>query len=246
MGLRDRLEDQAVRIGDRARVAASEQLQRAGKSFHGFREMLADEEQEQSVESYLLALVRAVRDDERDEQQTSRDVYVRARKRRRRLGLISFGSGPMVGVASRVADLYCETATVCDVADFHTLDLHHEQIAAHMLVLWSITEDLHRAEEAMRGKPPVVEILGAKFTERAAGYVDLDLEENPTRLSIATTLWKAPRLDAGDVARDAKDAISGQPIRAVAFTGHRTKKVIRRAEAQLGIRREPSGSWPWQ
>jgi hypothetical protein len=242
MGLRDRLEEQAVRVGDRARVAASEQLQRAGESFRGFREILANEEQVQSIEGYLLALVRAVRDDERDEQQTSRDVYVRARKRRRRLGLISFGAGPMVGVASRVADLYCETATVCDVADFHTLDLRDEQIAAHMLMLWSITEDFQRAEEAMQGKPPVAEIVGAKLTERAAGYVALDSEENPTKLSIATTLWKVHSLDAGDVARDAKDAIGGQPIRSVAFTGHRTKKVIRRAEAQLGVRPEPSGS----
>jgi hypothetical protein len=79
----------------------------------------------------------------------------------------------MVGVATRVADLYCETATVCDVADFHTLDLRDEQIAAHILMLWSITEDFQRAEEAMQGKPPVAEILGAKLTERAAGYVAL-------------------------------------------------------------------------
>jgi hypothetical protein len=152
----------------------------------------------------------------------------------------------MVGVASRVTDLYCETATVCDVADFHALDLRDEQIAAHMLVLWSITEDFERAEEAVQGKPPVAEILGSKLTERAAGYVDLDLEENPTKLSIATTLWKVHHLDAGGVARDAKDAVSGQPIRSVTFTGHRTKKVIRRAEVQLGVRPETSGSWPWR
>jgi hypothetical protein len=114
--------------------------------------MLTDNERAQSIEVYLLALVRAVRDDERDEEQSSRDVYVRARKRRRRLGLISFGAGPMVGVAGRVADLYCETATVCDVADLHGLDLN-EQVA-HMLVLWSITEDFVRAEGAMSGDRP--------------------------------------------------------------------------------------------
>jgi hypothetical protein len=174
-----------------------------------------------SVEGYLSALVRAVRDDERDEQQTSRDLYVRARKRRR-LGLISFGADPMVGVASRVADLYCETATVSDVTG------------------------RSRRTSNEQGKPPVAKILGAKLTERAAGYVALAPEENPTKLSIATTLWKVHRLDAGDVARDAKDAIGGQPIRSVAFTGHRTKRVIKRAEAQLRVRPEPSGSWPWR
>jgi hypothetical protein len=30
---------------------------------------------------------------------------------------------------------------------------------------------------------------------------------------------------------------SGQPIRSVAFTGHRVKKVIKRVETQLGVRR---------
>jgi hypothetical protein len=56
MGLRDRLEEQVARVGDQARaVAASERVQRAGKSFRGFRAMLAD--------------------DERDEEESSRDLY---------------------------------------------------------------------------------------------------------------------------------------------------------------------------
>jgi hypothetical protein len=63
------------------------------ESFRGFQAMLVDDEQVLSIEAYLLALVRAVRSDERDEEQSKRDVYVGARKRRRRLGLISFGAG---------------------------------------------------------------------------------------------------------------------------------------------------------
>jgi hypothetical protein len=243
MGLRDRLEEQAARAGDHARaVAASERVRLAGESFRGFRAMLTDNEREPSIEVYLLALVRAVRDDERDEKQASHDVYVRARKRRRRLGLISFGAGPMVGVASRVADLYCETATVCDVADLHGLDLSDEQVAAHMLVLWSITEDFARAEGAMRGEPPVAEILGAKLFE----YLDLELEAQPTKLAIVKAIWEVQRLNPLDVADDAKKAVGGQPIRSVAFTGHRTKKVIKKAEAQLGVSPERSRRLPWR
>jgi hypothetical protein len=243
MGLRDRLEEQASRIGDHARaVAASEQVRRAGESFRGFRAMLTDDEREQSIEVYLLALVQAVRDDERDEEQSSRDVYVTARKRRRRLGLISFGAGPMVGVASRLADLYCETATVCDVADLHGLDLSDEQIAAHMLVLWSIAEDFARADGAMRGEPPVAQILGGKLFE----YLDLELEAQPTRSAIAKAIWQVQRLDPVDAADDAKKMVGGQPLRSVAFTGHRTKKVIKKAEAQLGVIPEQSRRLPWR
>lgn len=147
----------------------------------------------------------------------------------------------MVGAASRVADLYCETATVCDVADLHDLDFSNEEVAAHMLVLWSIAEDFVRAEGAMRGEPPVAEILGAKLLE----HLGLELEAQPTKLAIAKALWEVQRFDSGDVA-DAKKAISGQPIRSVAFTGHRTKKVIKKAEAQLGVSPESSRRLPWR
>ena len=243
MGLRDQLEKQAARVGEQARaVAASELVRSAGESFRGFRAMLSDDERGQSIEAYLRALVRAVRDDERDEEQTSRDVYVRARKRRRRIGLICLGAGPMAGVASRVADLYCETATVCDVADLHGLGLGDEQVAAHMLVLWSIAADLVQAEGAMRGEPPVAEILGGKLFE----YLGLELEAQPTKLGIAKAIWDVQRLDPFDVAGDAKKAVGGQPVRSVAFTGHHTKKVIKKAEAQLGVSPERPGRWPWR
>jgi hypothetical protein len=105
MGLRERLErgleQGVVQVRDQTReIAASETVQNAGESFRGFRGMLADDGGSLKVEAYLVALVRAVRDDEHDEDRSRRDLYVRARKRRRRLGLISLGAGPMMGVAS--------------------------------------------------------------------------------------------------------------------------------------------------
>jgi hypothetical protein len=226
MGLRDRLEQGAAKVGEGARaIADSEHAQRAGESFRGFKSMLGDDEQ-QSAEGYLLALVRAVRDDEEEDERSRRDVYVTARKRRRRLGLLSFGAGPMAGVASRVADLYCEVAVVCDVAELHGLDLGDEEVAAQMLVMWSVIDDLDIARGAMRSEPPLAAILGAQLLEQ------LDIEETPqTKLELAKAIWQIHSVDAGDV----KEAASGQPIRSVAFTGHRTKKLIKRAEAQLGV-----------
>lgn len=193
--------------------------------------MLAEEGGALSVEAYLVALVRAVRDDEVEEGRSRRDVYLTARKRRRRLGLICLGTGPMAGVASQVADLYCETATVSDVADLHGLGLSDPQIAAQMLMLWSLIDDLDRAEAAIRSEPPLASLLA----DGAASRLDGEL----TKLSIAKLLWELRQLDVrGAIA--GKGKASGQPVRSVAFTGHRTKKLIKRAEAQLGVTAAPA------
>ncbi|HUC00228.1 MAG TPA: hypothetical protein VMS11_10415 [Solirubrobacterales bacterium] len=235
MGWRERLESRVeqgvAQAQSQARaIAASDTVQNASEGFRGFREMLADDGGPLKAEAYLLALVRAVREDE-EEDRSQRDLYVRARKRRRRLGLISFGAGPMVGVASRVADLYCETATVCDVADFHDLGLDERQIGAQMLLFWSISDDLARAEAALRSEPPLVNLLTLKLAESS----DVSLDGDLTRQSIVTALWEIQRMDLTDKVADAKRAAKGEPIRSVAFTGHRTKKLIRKAEAQLGV-----------
>jgi hypothetical protein len=99
---------------------------------------------------------------------------VKARKRRRRLGLVSFGAGPLVGVASQVADLYCETATVCDVVAIYDLDLTDERIAAHMLVLWEIVDDLDAADAAIAGAPSIASLLGGQLLSNADG-ISVDL-----------------------------------------------------------------------
>lgn len=247
MDFRKRLEQQATRLGETARRAAASEpgqkagrsarraiasapVQRAGESLRGFRSMLADDEQTISIEAYLLTLVRAVRSDEREEERSRRDVYVGARKRRRRLGLASFGAGPLAGVASRVADLYCEAATICDVADFHELDLSDTEIAAHLLVLWSIADDLEQAENAMQARPSVADLLGAKLVDPTG----MTLPATLSKPAIAKVLWEFHQLDMKDTVTTARISISGQPIRSVAFTGHRTKKVIKKVERQLG------------
>lgn len=189
--------------------------------------MFKDDGESLSVERFLLTLIRAVRtDDEGSNERSSRDVYVMARKRRRRLGLMSFGAGPLVGVANQLADLYCETATVCDVAALHGLPLSDEQIGAHMLVLWGISGNHDAAQRAMIGEPPVASILASKLQDR----VGEQLPEKLTKRSVTKALW-----DVRGTLGDARKGSTTGAIRTVAFTGHRTKKVIKTAELQLGV-----------
>jgi hypothetical protein len=226
MGLRERFEENAARIADGAqKAAASASAQRVGEGFDGLRSLFDDDERSLSGERFLLALVRAVRTDDHSDERRARDVYVAARKRRRRLGLISFGTGPLVGVANQLADLYCETATVCDVAAFHGLNLSDEEIGAHMLVLWGIADTHAAARGAIVGEPPVAKLLAADLGERLGER----LPERLTKRSLTKALWDA-RAAVGDVRRGA----TGSAVRSVMFTGHRTKKVIKKAEGQLG------------
>lgn len=234
MGLRDRLEAGATRVGASARgVAASSAVELAGDRFRGLRGLVkSDDEQLMSGERFLLAIVRAVRDDDRHEDRSLRDVFETARRRRRRLGLASFGAGPLIGVANQLSDLYCETATVCDLADVHDLKLADEQIAAHMLFLWSVTESLEEAQAAVDGNAErsVAAILATKLGERVTG----NMPDKLTKRSATKALW-----DARGLAKDARTSAGSGAIGAVVFTGHRTKQIIKKAEGQLGVRHPP-------
>lgn len=239
--LRKQLEERGGALVERVADSSIAASQRVADSYRGFRQVLAEGEQS-GVEAYLTAMVGAVRGDSRDEdddEETRRDVYVRARKRRRKLGLVCLGTGPMAGVANQVADLYCEIATLCDVAELHDLDLEDSQVTAHMLVLWSIAADRGEAEAIVRGEPPLAQILETELAGRA-GLVKAD--EGWTPRSIATAIWDIQNLRTG-VIGDLKTAADGQPVRSVLFTGHRTKKVIARAEAQLGVAPERRRGW---
>jgi hypothetical protein len=226
MGWIDRLEENATRLGESARkAAASAPGQIAGEGLRGIRAMFRDDDGQQlSVERFLLVLIQAVRDDERREGQGARDLYVSARKRRRRLGLMSFGAGPLVGVANQLADLYCETATFCDVAAHKGWNLSDEQVGAHMLVLWGVSDDHEAARRAMAGEPPVAEILASRLREQAAGQ----LPDTLTKRSITKALW-----DVRGAIGDARKGTTTDAVKTVAFTGHRTKKLIKQVEAQL-------------
>lgn len=228
MGIRDRLEANIVRVGEGARqVAAGASGQLTGEGHRGLRALFsAADEESLSVERFLLTLVHAVRSDDPENGRGAGDVYVTARKRRRRLALLAVGTGPLAGTVNQLADLYCETATVCDVAALHRLELSDEHIGAHMLMLWGIAEDHRTALSAVAGDPPVARILAPKLRER----VEETLPGELTTWSVTKALW-----DVRGTVGDARKGATTQAVGAVVLTGHRTKKVIRQAEAQLGV-----------
>jgi len=199
----------------------------------GLRDLLNDD-QPLSIERFLLLLVGSVGGDEEVGERRDRDVYRGARKRRRRLAVLAFAAGPLVGVANQLADLYCETAIVCDVAAHRGLALEDEEVAAHMLVLWGILDNLEAASGAIGGEPPVATVLAGKLRDRAGEQ----MPEKLTKRSVTKALWDA-RAQLGDAR---KGATSGA-VRNVMFTGHRTKQVIARAEAQLGVEPERKSRW---
>jgi hypothetical protein len=228
MGLRDRIEENARRLGESGRRIASEaSAQGVDGSFRNLREIAGgDDDQPPSLEGFLLTLIRAVRKDEQEEALGARDVYVTSRKRRRRLGLMSFGTGPLIGVANQLADLYCEAAIVCDVATLHGLQLSDEQLAGHMLVLWGIVETPTEAQKVIEGEPPLAGILAGKLRDRVGEH----LPEKLTKRAAIKALWDARR-----ALEDARKASPSGAVRSVVLTGFHTKKVIKKAEAQLGV-----------
>ena len=230
MGLRGRLESSARRLGEVAgEVAASGPIQSAGDHvFSGLRGVIGVEDSEKvTAEHFLLTLVRAVRDDETAEDRSERDVHKSAKRRRRRLGLLSLGTGPMVGVTSKLVDLYSDTATVADLANAHDLTLSDEQIAAHMLELWNVARTPEEARAAIDGSGPATgEILVARLRERA----DERIPDELTKWNIVKALWQAR-----DIPGEVAEAAAGGGVKAVVFSGRHATELISRAEVQLGV-----------
>jgi hypothetical protein len=227
MSLRDRLATRAIRLGESTAEAVVVHSQQASTRYRGMRAVLEEDGEAISMEDVLAGLVRAVRADEHEEDRSARDVYESARSRRRRLGLLSFGAGPLVGVATHIVELYCEMAIVCDLAELHSISLSDDELAAHMLVLWDVVDTFDRAVEVMAETAPcsLAEIIGLQVRKGA-------LEHLPHRLS---------RKAAVQALADARRLLGDTPSRTaslggVVFSGHRTKQLIKKAELQLCVR----------
>ena len=232
MGIRDRMVKGATRLGTSAAEAATSRAQRVGSGFKALRAILADEDQPTDVETFLLTLIKSVRDDEPSEQRTRRNVYEDARSRRRRLGMVSFGAGPLVGVATHIVDLYCDIATFCDLVDVYGLGLGRREIAAHMLVMWAIVEPLGDAEAVMdgTGDRTIAAIMAETLRDGAAAH----LPANSTKRAVAKALW-----DARTFLGDARSAAGTGSVGGVVLAGHHTKQFIKKAERQLDIQQKP-------
>jgi hypothetical protein len=228
MGIRDRVIAGAARLGTSTVEVAASRAQRAESRFQALRTILTEGEQPTSVETFLVALIKAVRDDEPREQRTRRNVYEDARSRRRRLGLVSFGAGPLVGAATQIVDLYCDIATFCDLAGIQGLVLTEREIAAHMLVLWGIVEPLGEAEVVMAGagERTIAGIMADNVRDGVVAHLPAD----PAKRAVAKSLW-----DARALLSEARDVAGTGSVGGVVFAGHHTKQFIKKAEHQLSV-----------
>jgi hypothetical protein len=226
MGVRAKIASRSAALGGAAVDAAVARAQRAGAAYRGLRSVFEDDGMSITFEKLLTGLVAAVRADEHEEDRSARDVFKTARSRRRRLGLLSFGAGPLAGVATQVVDLYCETATVCDVAELHAIESTDRQIAAHMLVLWEMLDDLDEAQAVMAGTGS--HSLRSIVERRVTEGVGIQLPAELTKRAAVKALW-----DARDLAGEVRRVAGTGSVGGVVFTGHRTKRLIKKTEAQL-------------
>jgi hypothetical protein len=184
------------------------------------REMiLREDEQQLSVEAFLVLVVDAVNGDG-ERTLSDEDVNRAARRRARVAGMIGmFGGKPGRGAAS----LFTEARLVCDVVDQHGLQLTDEEIAAHLLVLWKLSPDLEHAAAAIDGSGPSV---ARKLGSELAGDKRVDHMSPKEALK---ALWRL-RVLFDD------DALPGSSkIRHVAMPKRRVDKITETIERQLGV-----------
>lgn len=174
-----------------------------------------------TIERLLTRTVQLVRSDEDLGELNDKDVLKASIKRRRRLGTLALPGGPF---AIHAVELYCDVATVCDLADRHDLKLTEEQIAAHMLTLWNLIPDVATAHAAMcRNEVTLTQHL----TESA---IDGTVELLPDKLTMRSAVSTISRVRKAMPEK----MVPGRPrVRYTALPRQRTKRFIQDAEAQL-------------
>ncbi|MGO9319324.1 MAG: hypothetical protein ACLQBY_00755 [Solirubrobacteraceae bacterium] len=232
MTIRSKLTTHATGFAVDAANAAVDRVQHAGARYRGLRSVFEDEAVPITIENLLAGLVAAVKADEYEDDRSARDLFRTARSRRRRLGLLSFGAGPLVGVATHIVDLYCDTAIVCDLADLYSMDLTEREIGGRMLTLWRIVESVEEAEAVMAGTGTLslMSIIRGRLHADVAEHIPDKLTKRAAIQLLAS---------ARDVAEDVREAAGAGSISGVVFSGHSTKQVIKRAELELGVRQGP-------
>jgi hypothetical protein len=129
-------------------------------------------------------------------------------------------------MAIQVAELYGETKTVCDLATAHRLPLTDELLAAHMLVLWSVTDDFGVARAAIQTKS-VTALIALRLRERVGDVVP----ERWSKRAVIALLWRVRGL-----AVDTRGLGASSVVGTVVRPGRGAKQFIKRAELQLGVR----------
>lgn len=180
-----------------------------------------DPDQPVTIERLLTRTVELVRADEELRQLSDKDVLKASIKRRRRLGTLALPGGPF---AVHAVELYCDVATVCDLADRHKLNLSEEMISAHMLVLWNLLPDVTTAHNAMSRNQVT---LTQHLTELAVNGTVERVPDQLTVRSAVSTIWQLRK------AMPDKLTPSRPKVSAAVLPRQRSKRFIESAEAQM-------------
>ena len=132
----------------------------------------------------------------------------------------------MAGVATQLAVLYCEVATVCDLSDVYALELDDRQIASEMLLLWSVVEEREEAQAMICGTAD--RTVAITLAGRLGNHASSHFPTEPTTRGAVEALWRS-RGALGDV----RKRVSTGSIRGVVFTGRDVKRLVKRVEVQL-------------
>jgi hypothetical protein len=133
-------------------------------------------------------------------------------------------TGPFAPAALQVAALHADACTVCELDAAHGLRMSDELLAAHLLVLWSVVDDVDVAHAAVerRGDRSVTGLLAGRLGETAGAA----LPEELTKRALVGAVWRV-RTMRPDAKRGA--------VRTALRPGPVAKRFIQRAELQLGV-----------
>ncbi len=133
-----------------------------------------------------------------------------------------------MGVATKLVDLYCEAATVSELADLYRLGLSDQEIAAHLLMLWGITEDAEEADAAV--DPTRAGTIAGLVIGQAREKVVVDPSDSATVLRAGRALWTL----RGSVVGTERPT-TAQSVRGWLFARRRAKQLVTRAKQQLAV-----------
>ena len=232
MSLSDRVRAKALEAAEKARAAAADN---AGRAVSHVKETIdartggagprllallrMEDDRPITIEAMTVLLVDAVRKDGEARERTDRDVRRAAKRRYRRLGMISLPAGPL---GWHLVGLYCDAATLCDLVELRRAPLSDEQVAGHLLVLWGAMPNVAAAAAAVDGTGSSVLTT---LVERARDRVALPVPM--TKRSVVKARWSLR-----GTLNDARDAVT-PGLRRNLFPGGRVKAFVAQATRQL-------------
>jgi hypothetical protein len=152
-------------------------------------------------EGVLVALVHVLRQEE--------PGGGNARKRARRMGAISGLAGMLGQLPAEALQLVEETRAAIDIAAVRAPQRGDEQLAADLLVLWGLVDDVPTAEAITSRQRPLL----AYLTEKYSDQVREAIPEKWTPIATLKFLWKMREL------RNVRDVMPGGIVRNIPVVG---------------------------